>query len=403
MILKIKINNALYAMGIRNYASWRVSKYLQFASMGDIDFVEKIIEETSQHLAAYTALANTPAHQEWAQKMTESIDEMASMGDKLIEVIDSEGVDEQKVNKLIMVFQERIHKMDELLMDTISKANLKDIERQLHAANVQKEISILILIVSLAASLLLGLMISVVVYKGLRRERQRREFLVQKMIRMEEEERKNLSRQVHDQLSQDLSALKIHLELIGKDIDPQQRTEQKDRIEKSRKVLVRLIDKGHNISELLRPPELDDLGLVESLDELVLEHQEITGGEYTYNRPDQDLLLPPEQSLTLYRIVQEAFTNIAKYAQATHVIVDLQVKGEHIQLTVEDDGEGFDYKKYTKRPKRRREDTVQLGLQGLRERVELLGGKLTIKTAPKKGTKLIAELPMGAPEGDRRY
>ena len=218
-----------------------------------------------------------------------------------------------------------------------------------------------------------------------------RERMARRMINLEEEERKNLSRQIHDQLSQDLSALKIYLGLIDQDL-PAELTELKDRLEKSKKILGNLVERGHHISELLRPSELDELGLVESIAVLVAEHRDITGCRYQFQRPATPLELPSEHSLALYRIVQEALTNIAKHAGATQVKIALQHATHTVRLTIKDDGQGFESGEVFNRPRRRKDDVMRLGLLGLRERMELLGGRLLIRTAPGKGTVITAEL-----------
>jgi signal transduction histidine kinase len=287
-------------------------------------------------------------------------------------------------------FENKYYQIDNFLSDVLSKNNLKEIENQLKLAQMRKNTSILILIISLLSSIVLGVAITYIVYKSLKEEREHRELLVQRMIRIEEQERKNLSRQIHDQLSQDLGALKIYLELIGKEIRGDK--EHEERIEKSKKILSSLIEKSHNISQLLRPPQLDELGLVESIEVLVSEYKEITNCNYTYYKPEQEINLAPEYSLALYRIVQEALTNIAKHAFAKNVVISLHKEAEYVSLCIEDDGVGFDYQEYLKRPRRRKEDKFGLGLQGLRERIELLGGKFIIDTAPNKGTKIKVEL-----------
>ncbi|MCP4649722.1 MAG: hypothetical protein GY853_06535 [PVC group bacterium] len=390
-ILQMKINNTLYAMGVRNYIFWRISKYLQAASIAsDMNFIEESSARFSQHLDAYAELADSDEQQQDITTLRTSIQELGNMGIKIIELADATEQDKNKINKLLMAFENKSYNLDDFLT-TLSNSNLKSIEFQLELSGTQKDASILILIVSLCFSGVFGVVISVVVYKSLKKARERREVLVQKMIRIEEEERKNLSRQIHDQLSQDLSALKIYLELIEKDISGQA-AERKDKIEKSRKILANLIDRGHNISEMLRPPELDDLGLIESIGALVREHQEITGRKYKYHKPATEVKLAFEYTLTIYRVAQESLTNIVKHARAENITIALQKKRNAVSLSVSDDGVGFNHALYLTRNRRRQEDKLKLGLQGLRERVELLGGKLSVKTAPGKGTKIEMKL-----------
>ncbi|MCK4994940.1 MAG: hypothetical protein KAS13_07860 [Candidatus Omnitrophica bacterium] len=392
VILEMKINNALYAMGVRNYVFWRVSKYLQAASIAsDKSFIEKSSSKFKHYLLSYYSLVTTSQQKEWAKTLEKLIKEMETLGGELIRIIDSEPENKTRINHLLMSFENKFYKIDDFLTGTLSENNFQDVAVQLKLTDQKKDTSVLILIVSLGLSLIMGTSISFIVYTSLKKERQRREILVQKMIGLEEDERRNLSRQIHDQLSQDLGALKIYLELIQKNT-PREFNEQREKIEKSRKILANLIEKGHNISDLLRPPELDDLGLVESIAALIYEHKKITGCAYNYYRPLSKFTCSSAESLALYRVVQEALTNSAKYSQAKHIAVSLQQKSDIIQLSVSDDGVGFEYKQYQKRPRRRKEDKLKLGLQGIRERIELLGGSLSVESACRKGTKIKVKL-----------
>jgi len=389
-ILEMKINNTLYAMGVRNFVFWRTSKYLGTVSFAKrVKLMDKYFFQLKDSLKVYSSTIVSQQEKEWVRTLKVSFRELENIGKKLVEIVDR-NVEDERMSKLMISFENKYYQIDNFLSDVLSKNNLKDIENQLKLAQVRKNTSVLILMISLVSSIVLGIGITYIVYKSLKEEREHRELLVRRMIRVEEQERKNLSRQMHDQLSQDLSALKIYLELIEKEMNQNQ--EQKEKIEKSKKILSSLIEKSHNISQLLRPPQLDELGLVESIKVLISEYKEITDCNYTYSKPEQELHLPPEYSLAFYRIAQEALTNIAKHSQAKNVIVFLQKKGDLVSLCIKDDGVGFNYQEYLKKPRRRKEDRFGLGLQGLRERIELLGGNFSIDTAPNRGTKIKVEL-----------
>ncbi|MFH1460100.1 MAG: ATP-binding protein [Candidatus Omnitrophota bacterium] len=388
LILQMKENNALYAMGVRNYVFWRVSKYLQSASIAsDINFIKKSAAEFSNSILEYQKLIDSTEQENWILTIKDSTQQLSAMGNRLIELIDIRSPDKDKINQLLMTFENKFYEIDEFLSGTLSKNNLASIKKQLKIAQGQKQTAITVLIISLCISVVLGVIISFLVYRSLHRERIKREELTNVMLSMEERERKNLSRQIHDQLSQDLSALKIYLDLMEQNIS-QDNTSQKEKLQKSKKILSDLMEKGHNISELLRPPELDELGVAESITALVKEHQEITGCQCNYKKPQQELKCSAEYSLTLYRIVQEALTNSAKYAQAKYIEVSLSQILGNIKLVVFDDGVGFEYVPDKEIPHRRKEDKLKLGLQGLRERVELLGGTFAIRTAHGRGTKI---------------
>jgi signal transduction histidine kinase len=159
-----------------------------------------------------------------------------------------------------------------------------------------------------------------------------------------------------------------------------------------KKILSGLIEKTHNICLLLRPPQLDELGLTDSIEALILEYKQLTGINYIYEKPADDLRLAPESSLFLYRLTQEALTNSAKYAQAKNVKISLSQNKNGVEFSYEDDGIGFEPHKVINQLRRRREDKLKLGLLGLKERVELLGGLMQIDSAVGRGTRILVSL-----------
>ena len=394
-ILEMKITNTLYAMGVRNYVFWRTSKYLQAVPIAsDIKATERALADFRQALASYTALASSEQQRSWAKRLGESADELKRLGGEIMQLAERESPDKERVNKLLLTFENSSYKIDEGLTETLSKQNLEAIDANLRRTDDQRRASLIVLVLSVSCSVLLGIGIARFVYKSLKQERQIREQLAQRMLNLEEEERKNLSRQLHDQLSQDLSALKIYLGLIEQGLPPGL-TEERDRLEKSKKILGSLIEGGHYISELLRPSELDELGLVDSIATLAAEQQEIAGRQYRFHRPLTELALSSEHSLALYRVVQEALTNIAKHSNARCVDISLEQQDRTVVLTIRDDGTGFDYQEALKRkPRRRKDDVLRLGLLGLRERMELLGGTFHIDAEPGKGTTITVHVPV---------
>ena len=135
----------------------------------------------------------------------------------------------------------------------------------------------------------------------------------------------------------------------------------------------------------LRPSALDDFGLAPALERLVDTYRQHTSVPVHLEVQLGDVRLPSEVETTLYRMVQEALTNVAKHADATSVSILLTRRSSSVALVVEDDGTGFDL------------DGVRdggLGLSGMRERVALVGGRLLVESAPGKGTTLAAEVPL---------
>ena len=399
--LEMRINNSLYAMGVRNYIFWRSSKYLE-AAKGAINRQAINVARLGfeRQLSGYASFARTKVQQEWIESIKLLEGELWGIGEKIIDSADSlesvggarerRGV-EDSINKLVMVFENRLYKIDEFIDSNIQKANLKAVQEQLDLAKLAKEQAVKFLIWSLILGLGFGGETAWLIYRNRKSEQERRKLLVQRMIRAEELERQNLSFQVHDQMGQDLSALMIYSDLIDKKIDPSNQDAKKDVLQ-SKKILSGLIDKSHNIAELLRPPSLEEIGLIDTIAGLVFQYKHITPIKFISNLPTEPLNLPAEFSLILYRVAQEGLTNIAKYSQAKKVEISLGKEANTVCLTVADDGVGFNYEQPSLR--RRKEDKLKLGLLGLRERIELLGGKMTVEAAPGRGTKLIVRLPI---------
>lgn len=401
-VLEMKSSNSKYAMGIRSYMFWRSAKYLEAAAEATkLNTIHGALESFDSRVAFCESLATGTKQKEWIQTVRASQKNLRSIGEEIIRLTDrleSSPPDEKnKLNDLIslslMEFESRLFRLDAFLDDPLGRYYLGEIDRQLSDAETGKRRSITFLGWSLCIGLGLGAQTAYLIYRRSKREKERLELLWRRMVSIEEEERNNLSLQIHDQMGQDLSALKIFLGLIGRDLSAQAQ-DQRERIEKAKKILDVLMNKAHNISELLRPPELDDLGLVESIAALILQYKEMTALRYNYSKPSQEVKLSPESSLVLYRVVQEALTNITKHSNAKNVDIFLESKADAVHLSVSDDGIGFDYMEYLRHPQRRREDKVKLGLAGLRERIELLGGKLTVDTKPGQGSRLEVMLPV---------
>ncbi len=401
-VLEMKSSNNKYAMGIRSYMYWRSAKFLESAAVGEkLNLVRKASSDFDRNLEFYASSIQTPEQMEWVQTIRLSEAQLRSIGETIIGLIDrvntaskeERPVLETAINRQMMVFENTLFQIDAFLENPVQSYNLSSIDEQLAVAEAGRRNSVIFLSWSLLVGLLLGSQTAYLIYRRGVKEREHREMLWRTVIRVEEEERNNLSLQIHDQMGQDLSALKIYLGLISSDISGGD-NEIKERIEKAKKILDTLMSKAHDISQMLRPPELDDIGIVESIAALVLHYREMTSINYNFIKPVSETKLSSESSLVLYRIIQEALTNIIKHSNAKNVEVSLQVAEGEVYLWISDDGIGFDYSLYTHKHGRRREDKLRLGLSGLRERVEVLGGKFLIDSKPGSGTKLKVILPI---------
>jgi signal transduction histidine kinase len=393
-VLEMRIDDTVYAAGIRNYAFWKVSRYLDAAQVAaNLNRFLSASRSFKEQLRVFEANAYLPQQAEWARQIGLSFTDLTVLGQQILDLINSgdTAAIEKSLNNLLMVFEGRLYKIDDFLDNTISKANVGEVESQIARADAAAQASILFLALILTAEVTVGVLIAFSVYRQRKKERLYREGLFSQMINLEENERKSLSTAVHDQMGQDLSALKIYLGLIEQGLAAPA-PDMRDKIAQTRKIVSGLIDKSHNISFLLRPPDLDDVGLVSSIEALLIEYKHLTGVAYRYDLPFGPIVLPPAHSLLIYRIAQELLTNMAKHSRAKTIELRLSREENRIDFFYSDDGIGFDYGQVLRPLRRRIQDKFKLGLQGLKERVELLDGSMRIDSAPGKGTRIAVTL-----------
>ncbi len=401
VVLQLKSSNNQYANGIRSYIFWKGAKYLDAASSVDkLTVIREASKKFDLGIDLYASLVSSADQRSWLKILRANQEQLRGIGQEIIRLTDeSEKVlgeerakIESELTRQLMDFESKLFQIDAYCDDPIQKRTLVMIDEQLARAEAGRNRSLVLLFWSILVGLGLGAQTAYLTYRRSKRDSEHRELLCRTVIKVEEEEKNNLSMQVHDQMGQDLSALKIYLGLVERDL-PVEAGEQHDKIDKAKKILDGLMQKTHNISEMLRPPELDDVGLAESIGASVVQLKELIGCHIHFDMPDTNLKLSPEYSLLLYRVAQEALTNVAKYSKAQTVTISLARQGERVFLSIADDGQGFDYQAYKQKPQRRADDKRRLGLQGLRERIELFGGRMRIDSKIGVGTKLEVELP----------
>lgn len=209
--------------------------------------------------------------------------------------------------------------------------------------------------------------------------------LSQRLMKAQEEERLHLSRELHDESGQLLAALMVQLGLLERDAD--QPGIVRERIGILKQATREIQDKLHRLAINLRPASLDHLGLVTALEQYVQEFRRQYNIDVEFEAVGmQDRRLPGEVETVLFRIVQESLTNVVLHAQATRVDILINLRDRRAVAIIEDDGVGF----IPTAP------TVEghLGLFGMRERVEMLGGKFTVESAPGRGTTVRVEVPL---------
>ena len=220
-------------------------------------------------------------------------------------------------------------------------------------------------------------------------EDQRRSFqqlraLAARMQTAREEERARVAREIHDQLGQALTAIRIDLTVLL----PKAPANAEPNLQRQETVF-RLLDEAiHSVRRIatdLRPGVLDDLGLAAAIEWAVEEFQARTGVEGYVRLPDADIALDAERATALFRILQEALTNIARHAKATRATVRLAKEEGNLWLEIRDNGGGI------------REEQLaggrSLGILGMRERAILLGGELNISGSPENGTTVKVRIP----------
>lgn len=207
--------------------------------------------------------------------------------------------------------------------------------------------------------------------------------LASHLQQVREEERAHLARELHDELGALLTAAKLDVARLKSKLTGES-PEATARLHHLTDTLNSGIALKRRIIEDLRPSSLSNLGLTPAIEILTKEYSERAAIEVeTSLEPVQ---LPASSQLTVYRLVQEALTNIGKYAKAERVFVAVHSHPKHVEVSVRDDGEGFDPSTIK---------TSSHGLAGMRHRVEAAGGRLTITSKPNKGTLILAVLPQG--------
>jgi signal transduction histidine kinase len=205
---------------------------------------------------------------------------------------------------------------------------------------------------------------------------------LRRIVEGQEAERGRLARELHDETGQALTSVLLGL----KSIEDAKSDEQVRRAARDlRALVVATLQDVRRLAVDLRPAALDDFGLVPAVERLVQTFTEVTGIEIHLEAQLADERLPGDVETTLYRIVQEALTNVAKHAGARRVSILLVRRGESVTAVIEDDGQGFAQEK----PSR----DGGIGLAGMRERVALLDGRLQVESSPGAGTTIVAEVP----------
>jgi signal transduction histidine kinase len=207
-----------------------------------------------------------------------------------------------------------------------------------------------------------------------------------RLVEVQEEERKSLSRELHDEVGQSLSAVLIETRTLLAGIGHWPENQIKQHVETIKDMAESAVRVVRNMALLLRPSMLDDLGLIPALKWQAREVAKQTGLDVTVDTEIQTDQLPEEYKTCVYRIVQEALHNCSRHAHASTVRVSVQQASEKLLLSIQDNGRGFDVR-----------HSKGMGLLGIEERASQLGGVCRLRSEPGTGTLLTVELPFRVP------
>ena len=221
--------------------------------------------------------------------------------------------------------------------------------------------------------------------------------LSRQVLSTQEEERKKISRELHDVIAQTLTGINVRLAALKKEATTNTRGLKRS-IGHTQRLVEQSVTTVHRFARKLRPTVLDDLGLIPALHTFMKHFRAETGIHVSLLAFAAVEELNGDKRTVLYRVAQEALTNIARHAQASRAEVKLQKLDRAVCMTITDDGRGFPTERVVQAKKGKR-----LGLLGMRERLEIVGGNFTVTSAPGKGTTVLAQIPLlDRPSGGRK-
>ena len=208
-----------------------------------------------------------------------------------------------------------------------------------------------------------------------------------KIVENQENEQNRIAREIHDGIGQMLTGLKFSLESIN--LEDKEKSAQK--IEYLKKLSLDIIKGVRTATFNLMPPELSDHGIVPSITKLTLELTKLTGKNIQfYNKSEFDQRLDSLIEINIYRLTQEAINNAIKYADSSHIIVQLSHSNKILSITVDDNGKGFDLATVEKK----RNSESGMGLLFMKERVRYINGRVFINSIPGEGTRITFNIPI---------
>ena len=214
--------------------------------------------------------------------------------------------------------------------------------------------------------------------------------LSRQLLSAQEEERKKISRELHDVIAQTLTSINVRLTALKKEAALNTKGLERN-IVRTQELVEHSVNLVHRFGRELRPAVLDDLGLIPALHTFMKHFKEQTGICVSLTAPAAVNKVNSDKRTVLFRVAQEALTNIARHAQASRAEVTIQKLDGAICMKIKDNGKGFLAQRVLHAKKNKR-----LGLLGMRERLEMVGGNITIQSTPGKGTTVRAQIPFSS-------
>jgi len=227
-------------------------------------------------------------------------------------------------------------------------------------------------------------------FAAISQQREQLRALNQKLNEVQEAERKQLARELHDQMGQALTAISINLATIAQDLPPNCAAHFQERLSESKMLADQTLEQLRELSFNLRPAMLDDLGLVPTLRWYLKRYEKRVNLAVDLEVSSLKERLPVDIETALYRIFQEALTNITRHARASRVKLTIRRRKASVLVEIKDDGCGFEMERVFGQEG----STSGMGLLGMRERTVLLGGVFNLHSAPGAGTQVSIEIPL---------
>jgi len=212
--------------------------------------------------------------------------------------------------------------------------------------------------------------------------------LSRRVLSAQEEERKQISRELHDEIGQILTGVTVRLATLKKEAAVNTKGLEK-KIASTQRLLEKTMEIVHRFARELRPPLLDELGLIPALHAFMRQFTKRTHIPIEFTAFAAVERLNSDKRIVLYRVGQESLTNVAKHAHATRVNVSIRRLGGLVRMEIHDDGKSFQAQRVLSATR-----VARLGLLGMRERVEMVGGGFSVESAPGRGTTIRVQIPM---------